>query len=124
MIPVSFPAERLGAVIHAPREAVKEILSPVRGCEENTNHPQINADTRGSGMIQRKLRRLRSLSCWIRVHPRSSAATSLSADGVIQNEENDSDGFKHGGWFFPFADEVTGTVMQERLAKPVDLLLG
>ena len=48
----------------------------------------------------------------------------MTLDGVIQNEENDGDGFKHGGWFFPFADEVTGAAMQERLAKPVDLLLG
>ena len=48
----------------------------------------------------------------------------MTLDGVIQNEENDGDGFRHGGWFFPFADEVTGAVVQERLAKPVDLLLG
>lgn len=48
----------------------------------------------------------------------------MTLDGVIQNEENDGDGFKYGGWFFPFADEVTGAVMQERLARPVDLLLG
>jgi len=48
----------------------------------------------------------------------------MTLDGVIQNEENDGDGFKWGGWFFPYADEVTGTVVQERLAKPVDLLLG
>jgi len=48
----------------------------------------------------------------------------MTLDGVIQNEENDGDGFKHGGWFFPYADEVTGAVVQERLAKPVDLLLG
>jgi dihydrofolate reductase len=48
----------------------------------------------------------------------------MTLDGVIQNEENDGDGFKWGGWFFPFADEVTGAVVQERLAKPVDLLLG
>ena len=48
----------------------------------------------------------------------------MTLDGVIQNEENDGDGFKHGGWFFPFADEVSGAVIQERLAKPVDLLLG
>jgi dihydrofolate reductase len=48
----------------------------------------------------------------------------MTLDGVIQNEENDGDGFKHGGWFFPYADEVTGAVLQERLAKPVDLLLG
>ena len=48
----------------------------------------------------------------------------MTIDGVIQNEENDGDGFKYGGWFFPYADEVTGAVLQERLAKPVDLLLG
>ncbi|HQZ81781.1 MAG TPA: dihydrofolate reductase family protein [Pyrinomonadaceae bacterium] len=48
----------------------------------------------------------------------------MTLDGVMQNEENDGDGFKYGGWFFPFADEVTGAIVQERLAKPVDLLLG
>jgi dihydrofolate reductase len=52
------------------------------------------------------------------------ACEFITLDGVIQNEENDGDGFKHGGWFFPYADEVTGAVVQERLAKPVDLLLG
>ena len=52
------------------------------------------------------------------------AAEFMTLDGVIQNEENDGDGFKYGGWFFPYADEVTGAVVQERLAKPVDLLLG
>lgn len=48
----------------------------------------------------------------------------MTLDGVIQNEENDGDGFKYGGWFFPYSDEVTGAVVRERLAKPVDLLLG
>lgn len=48
----------------------------------------------------------------------------MTLDGVIQNEENDGDGFKHRGWFFGYADEATGAVVQERLAKPVDLLLG
>lgn len=52
------------------------------------------------------------------------ACEFMTLDGVIQNEENDGDGFKHGGWFFPYADEVTGGVIQERLAKQVDLLLG
>ena len=32
----------------------------------------------------------------------------MTLDGVIQNEENDGDGFKHGGWFFGYADEATG----------------
>jgi dihydrofolate reductase len=53
-----------------------------------------------------------------------TACEFMTLDGVIQNEENDGDGFKHGGWFFPYADEATGAVIQERLAKPVDLLLG
>jgi len=53
-----------------------------------------------------------------------TACEFITLDGVIQNEENDGDGFKYRGWFFPFADEVTGAVVQERLAKPVDLLLG
>ena len=53
-----------------------------------------------------------------------TACEFVTLDGVIQNEENDGDGFKYGGWFFPFADEVTGAVVQERLGKQVDLLLG
>ena len=52
------------------------------------------------------------------------ASEFIALDGVMQNEENDGDGFKYGGWFFPYADEVKGAVVQERLAKPVDLLLG
>ncbi|MCO6509460.1 MAG: dihydrofolate reductase [Aridibacter famidurans] len=52
------------------------------------------------------------------------ACEFMTLDGVIQNEENDGDGFNHGGWFFGYADEETGAVVQERLAKPVDLLLG
>ena len=48
----------------------------------------------------------------------------MTLDGVMQNEENDGDGFQYGGWFFGYADEATGAVIQERLAKPVDLLLG
>jgi dihydrofolate reductase len=52
------------------------------------------------------------------------ACEFITLDGVIQNEENDGDGFKHGGWFFGYADDVTGAVVGERLKKPVDLLLG
>jgi dihydrofolate reductase len=47
----------------------------------------------------------------------------MTLDGVIQNED-EGDGFKYGGWFFGYADEATGAAVQERLAKPVDLLLG
>ena len=42
------------------------------------------------------------------------AAEFMTIDGVIQNEEADGDGFKYGGWFFPYADEVTGGAVQER----------
>ncbi|HJS52727.1 MAG TPA: dihydrofolate reductase family protein [Pyrinomonadaceae bacterium] len=52
-----------------------------------------------------------------------TACEFMTLDGVIQNEDED-DGFKHAGWFFGYADEVTGAVVQERLAKPIDLLLG
>ena len=52
------------------------------------------------------------------------AAEFMTLDGVIQNEEADGDGFKYGGWFFGYADEATGGVIQERLAKNVDILLG
>lgn len=52
------------------------------------------------------------------------ACEFITLDGVIQNEENDGDGFKHAGWFFGYADEATGVAIQERLAKKVDLLLG
>src|SRR5882757_2000417 len=53
-----------------------------------------------------------------------AACEFMTLDGVIQNEENDGDGFKYGGWYFPYADAATGAVARERLAKPVDLLLG
>jgi dihydrofolate reductase len=52
------------------------------------------------------------------------ACEFITLDGVIQNEENGGDGFRHGGWFFGYADDVTGAVVGERLKKPVDLLLG
>lgn len=52
-----------------------------------------------------------------------TACEFITLDGVIQNED-EGDGFKYGGWFFGYADEESGAVIQERLAKPVDLLLG
>jgi hypothetical protein len=41
----------------------------------------------------------------------------MTLDGVIQTEESDGDGSKHGGWFFPYSDEVTGAAVQERLGQ-------
>lgn len=52
------------------------------------------------------------------------ACEFMTLDGVIQSEECDGDGFKYSGWYFGYADNMTGAVMQERLKKPVDLLLG
>jgi dihydrofolate reductase len=52
----------------------------------------------------------------------------ITLDGVMQApggpEEDTSGGFKHGGWSFPYFDEVSGKMMQEQMAKPSDLLLG
>jgi dihydrofolate reductase len=56
------------------------------------------------------------------------ACEFMTLDGVIQSggspEEDDAGDFEYGGWFFGYADEVTGASVQERLKKPVDLLLG
>jgi dihydrofolate reductase len=51
----------------------------------------------------------------------------ISLDGVMQApggpEEDKSGGFKFGGWSAPFADKVTGGLMQKQMA-PTDILLG
>jgi dihydrofolate reductase len=57
-----------------------------------------------------------------------TACEFMTLDGVIQSgggpDEDRAGDFKYGGWFFGYADEATGAAVQERLAKPVDLLLG
>lgn len=50
------------------------------------------------------------------------ACEFMTLDGVIQSDPEGD--FKYTGWFFGYADDVTGAVIQERLNKPVDLLLG
>lgn len=50
------------------------------------------------------------------------AAEFMTIDGVIQSSPED--GFKYEGWFFGYTDVESGEVIQKRLAKQVDLLLG
>jgi hypothetical protein len=50
------------------------------------------------------------------------ACEFMTIDGVIQSDPKGD--FKYTGWFFGYADEITGAVIQERLGKQVDLLLG
>ena len=52
----------------------------------------------------------------------------ITLDGVIQAgggpEEDTSGGFAYGGWTAPYADDVTGTVMNRQMNLPFALLLG
>jgi dihydrofolate reductase len=52
----------------------------------------------------------------------------ISLDGVMQApggpEEDRSEGFKYGGWTFPYGDQIGGKVLQKELKQPADYLLG
>jgi len=52
----------------------------------------------------------------------------ISIDGVIQGpggqEEDPSNGFAHGGWISPYADEIIGKALRKQMNSPFDLLLG
>lgn len=52
----------------------------------------------------------------------------VSLDGIMQApggpREDESGGFKYGGWTVPFFDEFLGKVMEEQMGKPFDLILG
>lgn len=52
----------------------------------------------------------------------------ISLDGVMQApggpEEDTSNGFKYGGWVFPYFDEYAGKIMDEQMSHRADLLLG
>lgn len=54
--------------------------------------------------------------------------TQLSLDGVLQGpggpEEDTSNGFKLGGWFMRFGDEVLMQALGEAISGKFDLLLG
>lgn len=51
----------------------------------------------------------------------------VTLDGVIQSpgspDEDTANGFGHGGWFWPYADEATDA-MEEQFRHPFELLLG
>jgi dihydrofolate reductase len=55
-------------------------------------------------------------------------STFLTLDGVMQApggpEEDDSDGFAHGGWSVNYWDEQMGQVMGKAMSEPFDLVLG
>jgi dihydrofolate reductase len=54
--------------------------------------------------------------------------TFLTLDGVMQAPggpgEDESGGFKYGGWTVRFFDETLGEVMTGQMGRPFDLLLG
>jgi len=54
--------------------------------------------------------------------------TFITLDGVMQAPggpgEDDSGGFKYGGWTVPYFDEFLGKIMTQQMGKPFDLLLG
>jgi dihydrofolate reductase len=54
--------------------------------------------------------------------------TFLTLDGVMQApggpEEDDSDGFAHGGWSVNYWDETMNQVMGDFMGRPFDLVLG
>jgi dihydrofolate reductase len=54
--------------------------------------------------------------------------TFITLDGVMQApggpEEDQSDGFEHGGWSVGYFDDELGNVMAQQMGHPFDLLLG
>ena len=55
-------------------------------------------------------------------------AAFVSLDGVMQApggpEEDPTASFDHGGWVFPYWDEIVDAAMGESFGRPFDLLLG
>lgn len=55
-------------------------------------------------------------------------ATFLTMDGVMQapggQQEDTTNGFKWGGWTFPYGDDISLQVLKKTMSNPFDLLLG
>lgn len=56
------------------------------------------------------------------------AFTMITLDGVMQSpggpKEDDSNGFKYGGWCVPFADGALREIIGKEVSEPFDMLLG
>ena len=54
--------------------------------------------------------------------------TMITLDGVMQapggSKEDTAEGFKYGGWSFPYVDESFGPMINKELSVPFDMLLG
>lgn len=52
----------------------------------------------------------------------------ITLDGIMQapggSKEDESEGFKFGGWTFPYFDDFAGKIMDDQMAGKYDLLLG
>ena len=57
-----------------------------------------------------------------------TVSTFLTLDGVMQAPggpgEDESDGFRHGGWSVPHWDERMAQIMDEQLSRPFAMVLG
>ncbi len=52
----------------------------------------------------------------------------ITLDGIMQApggpDEDRTGGFRHGGWTVPYFDDFSGSVMNEQMGRPFDVLLG
>lgn len=87
--------------------------------------------------VKMVLSRKKSVRCWFQAENckggenkmrRLIVLSFITLDGVMQApggpEEDPTGGFKYGGWTVGYWDEILGSVMDEQMAEPFDLLLG
>jgi dihydrofolate reductase len=69
-----------------------------------------------------------SKEAWARNMRKLIVLSFITLDGVMQAPggpgEDDSGGFKYGGWSVGYFDDVVGSVMTDQMGHPFDLLLG